>query len=415
MGKSDYSRTVVGSDSGYGGDEATDRSSSSLHPLEVRKGYQIGPCAKLHIGDVFEFLWADCPEFEYEWKCLGYTRFIVLRHSDSFPMHCACVPISVGGKRNFAKPGIDTLQQGHVYASGQGERDRDRDSADPQTPSQHEARHPTLPYSPVGINLHSGRHKVKEDSRANYADVVEVDHEAQVMVVGDVVKYFDRIRKNVNKAFMRQILRDALGDYCERKRSESEAAGTRGWGNSTASLIKTGEAHPESGALAPDEVAPVNDPPEDAPPEHVQSEEAQPEEAPPEHVQPEPVHPGTVERAAEESSSDGRREEGEDWEPSISSNTSHPPRTSDHPSRTARAASRSGAHSRTRSRNHSRAGSPVREAQIGLRPGMDRAGLQSLRNLRRGAPSEEHDDTLSLRSLAMVGRTDTGSSRRSRR
>lgn len=252
---------------------------------------------------------------------------------------------------------------------------------------------------------------MKEDSRANYADVVEVDHEAQVMVVGDVVKYFDRVRKNVNKAFMRQILRDALGDYCERKRSESEAAGTRGWGNSTASLIKTGEALPESGALAPDEVAAVNDLPEDCQPRQVQPEEAQPEEAPPEHVQPPRVQPGvaeTVERAAEESSSDG-----EDWEPSSSSNTAHPPRTADH--RAARAASRSGTHSRTRSRNHSRAGSPVREAQVGLRPGMDRAGLQSLRNLRRGAPSEEHDDTLSLRSLAMVGRTDTGSSRRSRR
>lgn len=79
--------------------------------LIARKGYEIGPASKLQIGDVsaadssllhhtrarltqqqvFEFLWADCPEFEYEWKCLGYTRFIVLRHSDSFPMHCACV------------------------------------------------------------------------------------------------------------------------------------------------------------------------------------------------------------------------------------------------------------------------------------------------------------------------------------
>lgn len=79
--------------------------------LKAQKGYKIGPASKLQIGDVsathsrllhyigtrltqqqvFEFLWADCPEFEYEWKCLGYTRFIVLRHSDSFPMHCACV------------------------------------------------------------------------------------------------------------------------------------------------------------------------------------------------------------------------------------------------------------------------------------------------------------------------------------
>ncbi|POS72746.1 hypothetical protein DHEL01_v208855 [Diaporthe helianthi] len=419
MGKSDYSRIVAGSDSGYGGDEATDRSSSSsLHPL-VRKGYQIGPASKLQIGDVFEFLWADCPEFEYEWKCLGYTRFIVLRHSDSFPMHCACVPISVGGQRSFAKPGIDTLQQGHVYASGDRDRDRDRDSAGPQTPSQHETRHPQLPYSSVGISLHSGRHKVKDDSRANYADVVEVDHEAQVMVVGDVVKYFDRVRKNVNKAFMRQILRDALGDYCERKRTESEAAGTRGWGNSTASLIKTGEALPESGALAPDEVSPVNGPPEDAQPEHVQPEKAQSDAAPPEHFQPERVQPEAADRvdmAAEESSSDDAEEDGEDEErPSSSSHHAahHPPRTSEH--RATRAASRSGAHPRTRSSNHSRAASPVREAQVGLRPGMDRAGLQSLRKLRRGASIEEQDDTLSLRSLAMVGRTDTGSSRRSRR
>ncbi|KAG6361781.1 hypothetical protein INS49_010010 [Diaporthe citri] len=403
MGKSDYSRTVAGSDSGYGGDEATDRSSSSLHPL-ARKGYEIGPASKLQIGDVFEFLWADCPEFEYEWKCLGYTRFIVLRHSDSFPMHCACVPISVGNKRNFAKPGIDTLQQGHVYASGV--RDRDRDSADPQTPSQHDSGHSQLPYSSVGINLHSGRHKVKEDSRANYADVVEVDHEAQVMVVGDVVKYFDRVRKNVNKAFMRQILRDALGDYCERKRSESQAAGTRGWGNSTASLIKTAQSHPEGDQPAPDEADPLHD----KQPEDVQQESVQPEHMQPEHPQPAVANP--AEREAEESSSDGAKEESEEREqPSTSG--SHPPRTAEH--RAARTASRARTHSSTRSRNHSRAGSPAREAQLGLKPGMDRAGLQSLRNLRRGAASEDQDDTLSLRSLAMVGRTDSGSSRKSRR
>lgn len=257
---------------------------------------------------------------------------------------------------------------------------------------------------------------MKEDSRANYADVVEVDHEAQVMVVGDVVKYFDRVRKNVNKAFMRQILRDALGDYCERKRSESEAAGTRGWGNSTVSLIKTAESLPESGAYAPDEAAPAEDHHGDAHSEHVQSEEVPPEELQSEHAQPELVQPEVAdlaERAVEESSSDGTREDGEDWEQRSSSRAAHPPRTAEH--RATRAASRSGGHSRTRSRNHSRAGSPVREAQIGLRPGMDRAGLQSLRNLRRGAASEEHEDTLSLRSLAMVGRTDSGSSRRSRR
>lgn len=353
----------------------------------------------------------------------------MLRHSDSFPMHCACVcvqwpfphstrhstnrcvsPISVGNKRNFAKPGIDTLQQGHVYASG----DRDRDSADPQTPSQHDKAHSQLPYSSVGINLHSGRHKVKEDSRANYADVVEVDHEAQVMVVGDVVKYFDRVRKNVNKAFMRQILRDALGDYCERKRSESEAAGTRGWGNSTASLIKTAENHLEGDEPVPDGAVAVNDKqPEDVQHEGAQDEDTQhdgvqPEQVEPEHSQPAVANP--VERETEES--DGTKEDGEDSrQPSTS--THHPPRTAE--SRAARTESRPRMHSRTRSRNHSRAASPAREAQVGLKPGMDRAGLQSLRNLRRGAASEDQDDTLSLRSLAMVGRTDSSSSRRSRR
>ncbi|KAL1881173.1 hypothetical protein Daus18300_001024 [Diaporthe australafricana] len=395
MGKSEYSRTVAGSDSGYGGDETTDRSSASLHPL-ARKGYEIGPASKLQIGDVFEFLWADCPEFDYEWKCLGYTRFIVLRHSDSFPMHCACVPISVGNKRNFAKPGIDTLQQGHVYASG--DRDRDRDGAESLASSHQEKSHPQLPYSSVGINLHSGRHKVKEDSRANYADVVEVDHEAQVMVVGDVSRYFDRVRKNVNKAFMRQILRDALGDYCERKRSESEAAGTRGWGNSTASLIKTANGQLESDDIAADEGVTATD---------EQPENEQPDSG-----------ANSVERDIEATpSGDGAKEEGEDWE-QPSSSAARPPRTSEH--RAARAASRARTHSRAGSpashaRTHSRTGSPPREAQVGLKPGMDRAGLQSLRNLRRGAASEEHDDTQSLRSLAMVGRTDSGSSRRSRR
>lgn len=334
-------------------------------------------------------------------ETLSATRF----HSTD----CSVRPISVGSKRNFAKPGIDTLQQGHVYASGTRDRDGDRESVDAQTPSQ---GHPQLPYSSVGINLHSGRHKVKEDSRANYADVVEVDHEAQVMVVGDVVKYFDRVRKNVNKAFMRQILRDALGDYCERKRSESEAAGTNGWGNSTVSLVKTAQSHPDGDEPISEEAVAINDKqPEDARQEGVQQEDVQPE-----HVPPEQTHPAAanlVERDAEESSSDGAKEDGEDQERQ-SSSTAHPPRTAEH--RAARTSSRAAStHSRTRSRNHSRAASPAPEAQVGLKPGMDRAGLQSLRNLRRGAASEDHDDTLSLRSLAMVGRTDSGSSRRSRR
>lgn len=306
------------------------------------------------------------------------------------------------------------MQQGHVYASG--DRDRDRDSADPQTPSQHDKAHSQLPYSSVGINLHGGRHKVKEDSRANYADVVEVDHEAQVMVIGDVVKYFDRVRKNVNKAFMRQILRDALGDYCERKRSESEAAGTRGWGNSTVSLIKTAENHPDGDEPVPDQVDAVNDKqPEDAQHEDVQHENSQPDDVQPERMplgQPQPAVANPMEREAEES--DDAKEDVEDsGQPSTSTSHPHPPRTAD--SRAARTESRARTHSRTRSRNHSRAASPAREAQVGLKPGMDRAGLQSLRNLRRGAASEDHDDTLSLRSLAMVGRTDSGSSRRSRR
>lgn len=234
------------------------------------------------------------------------------------------------------------------------------------------------------------------------------------MVVGDVVKYFDRVRKNVNKAFMRQILRDALGDYCERKRSESEAAGTRGWGNSTASLIKTAENHPEGDEPVPDGAVVVNDKqPEDfqhADTQHdgVQPEQMEPEPVEPEHSQPAVANP--VEREAEES--DGTKEDGEDSR-QPSSSTHHPPRTAE--SRAARTESRPRMHSRTRSRNHSRAASPAREAQVGLKPGMDRAGLQSLRNLRRGAASEDQDDTLSLRSLAMVGRTDSSSSRRSRR
>ncbi len=73
---------------------------------------------------------------------------------------------------------------------------------------------PKLPYSAVGIDLRPGRLRVKEDSRANYADVVEIDHDAQVMVVGDVAMYFDRFRRNVNRALMRQNLRKALEEYC---------------------------------------------------------------------------------------------------------------------------------------------------------------------------------------------------------
>ncbi|KAJ8122674.1 hypothetical protein ONZ43_g1191 [Nemania bipapillata] len=166
MGRRD--RSSLRSDSGYGDElpELAPRCPTD-HPLTL-KGYEIGPASKLHIGDVFEFLWADAAQFQWEWKCLGYTRFIVLRHSESFPHHCVCIPISTGGpsKHEFAKPGIDSFQQGYIFANGEP--------------------NPGL--------------RVKEDSRANYADIIQVEHDADVLVVGDVVKYFDRVRRNVNKA-----------------------------------------------------------------------------------------------------------------------------------------------------------------------------------------------------------------------
>ncbi|KAI1778410.1 hypothetical protein F4818DRAFT_438574 [Hypoxylon cercidicola] len=195
-------QATIRSDSGYG-DDASEAAhdGTDAHPLTL-KGYEVGPASKLQVGDVFEFLWADAPEFEWEWKCLGYTRFIVLRHSDTFPHHCACIPISVGGKHEFAKPGIDHFQQGFVFANG-----------DPTPVNEQPGGGSRLPYSPVGIELRPGKLRVKEDSRANYADIVDIDHDAQVMVVGDVVRYFDRVRRNVNKAFMRQILRRALEEY----------------------------------------------------------------------------------------------------------------------------------------------------------------------------------------------------------
>ncbi|KAF6834857.1 hypothetical protein CMUS01_06011 [Colletotrichum musicola] len=186
------------SDSGNGDDASvgTQKSESSYeHPL-ARKGYDIGPASRLEIGDVFEFLWADSHEFEWEWKCLGYTRFIVLRHSDTFPHYVVCVPISTPTKNDFQKPGIDSSQQGYVF----DENDR--------TPPFDK-----LPFSPVGLQLRPGKFRVKENSRANYADVLEVDHDAQVMVVGDVTRYFDRVRRNVNKAVMRNVLKRALEQY----------------------------------------------------------------------------------------------------------------------------------------------------------------------------------------------------------
>ncbi|KAI1438082.1 hypothetical protein GGR50DRAFT_685513 [Xylaria sp. CBS 124048] len=211
MGRRD--RSSLRSDSGYGDElpELAPRCSTD-HPLTL-KGYEIGPASKLHIGDVFEFIWADAAEFQWEWKCLGYSRFIVLRHSESFPHHCVCIPISTGSvsKHDFAKPGIDSFQQGFVFANG-----------DPNPGYEQPRGGPKLQYSAVGVELRPGRHRIKEDSRANYADIIQVDHDAQVLVVGDVVKYFDRVRRNVNKAYMRQILRMALEKYHADKVANSQ-------------------------------------------------------------------------------------------------------------------------------------------------------------------------------------------------
>lgn len=222
--------------------------------------------------------------------------------------------------------------------------------------------------------MRSGRHRVKDDSRANYADIVEVDHEAQVMVVGDVARYFDRVRKNVNKAFMRQMLREALGPYCQRKKSESAAAGVRGWGNSTATLTKGSD--------------------EDQNPEPMDQEPESPEK----QSEAGQLNAGvSLEKDVEDFFSDTTRDE-EDWEGQQSPISS--PRLPDE-RRAIRAASRARA---------------PPEPATAVRPGMDKAGLSSLRSLRQGLPSsDEHDDTQSLRSLAMVGRSDSFSSRRSRR
>ncbi|KAI0468147.1 hypothetical protein F4859DRAFT_517337 [Xylaria cf. heliscus] len=211
MGRRD--RSSLRSDSGYGDElpELAPRCPTD-HPLTL-KGYEIGTASKLHIGDVFEFLWADAAEFQWEWKCLGYTRFIVLRHTEGFPRHCVCIPISTGGpsKHEFAKPGIDSFQQGYIFANGE-----------PNPGVEQPKGGPKLHYSPVGIELRPGRIRMKEDSRVNYADIIQVEHDANVMVVGDVVKYFDRVRRNVNKAFMRQILRTALEKYQAEKAAGAE-------------------------------------------------------------------------------------------------------------------------------------------------------------------------------------------------
>jgi hypothetical protein len=113
-------------------------------------------------------------------------------------------PISTGGpsKHAFAKPGIDSFQQGFIFANGETNPGCDQPRGGPK-----------LQYSPVGVEMRPGKLRMKEDSRANYADIIQIEHKAHVLVVGDVVRYFDRVRRNVNKAFMRQILRTALEKY----------------------------------------------------------------------------------------------------------------------------------------------------------------------------------------------------------
>lgn len=421
-----------------------------------------------------------------------------LCHSSRWADTLSPRPISTGSKRDFAKPGVDALQQGFIYTSGSsssGDKDRDhQNSTESSSQRQSSSSSKTLPelaYSSVGISLKSGRHRFKEDSRANYADVVEVDHEAQVMVIGDAARYFDRIRKNVNKAYMRQVLREALGPYCQRKKSESAAAGVKGWGNSAVSLTRVsgeddqrhaevdggggdeeqrepqeqqsehgqadsehGQADSELGAppehARPELVRSESAPAERARPEQVRSEHIRsdlvrpeslrsehvlPQRVRPEHERPDhhrrsdhgrpehrrpklmrreysdvPESPAATERDLEDFFSDTTRDEedceGSPRSPAYFTQPSPPQPSSSDERRARRAASRA-------------RGSPVMpssEHTTGGRPGMDKAGLSSLRTLRQGLAGggEEHDDTQSLRSLAMVGRSDSYTSSRSR-
>lgn len=285
----------------------------------------------------------------------------------------------------------------------------------------------------MGIHLRSGRHRVKDDSRANYADIIEVDHEAQVMVIGDVAKYFDRVRKNVNKAFMRQVLRDALGPYCERKKSESAAAGVKGWGNSAVSLAKvTQNQHPvqRDENISPDdtEAAAAT---AAAAADARQAEDLQTDGGA--HIL------GRDE--GESIMSDTTKDDDEDWDrsqqtsPVYTTSAVHPPdrderrdreerrdrdERRDHDDRRERDDRRDRDERRAR-RAASRASTRLPEQSGGMpvRAGMDRAGLASLRNLRQSLPGggggDDYDDTRSLRSLAMVGRSDSNMSRRSGR
>ncbi|KAF3761735.1 hypothetical protein M406DRAFT_108884 [Cryphonectria parasitica EP155] len=387
----------------------------------ARKGYEIGPASKLQIGDTkkerkeersekylssFGLIAQSLNGNGNVWATRGssscdiVTAFLITARvfhvlNDRTRPSSPHRPISVGNKRDFAKPGIDNLQQGYVYASGEKDRDRDGAGTDPQTNNHQQQRNlPQLPYSSVGLSLRSGRHRVKDDSRANYADIVEVDHEAQVMVIGDVARYFDRVRKNVNKAFMRQMLREALGPYCQRKKSESAAAGVRGWGNSAVALVKApsttdgdhgleqagghqGEGEAEGSIVKHHQQQPL---------QLHDGEEQIPLETP-------------MEKDMEDFFSDTTREE-DDWDAGSVQSTAYSPRPSD---------------DRRPHRGFSR--SRTLDNVTAVRPGMDKAGLSSLRSLRQGLPGgDDHDDTLSLRSLAMVGRSDSfSSSRRSRK
>lgn len=323
----------------------------------------------------------------------------------------------MGSKRDFAKPGIDKLQQGYVYASG--ERDRDRDTtttttattatttattADAHTSSHHhhqqqqqQQKHlPQLPYSSVGVNLRGGRHRIKDDSRANYADVIEVDHEAQVMVIGDVARYFDRVRKNVNKAFMRQVLREALGPYCERKKSETAAAGVKGWGNSAVTL--TGKLPPPHGTGEDDmDVGGglVREGNKSGARYTQEVEGLQTSDGGQAH--------GLLgrDRGEEESLAsedwDGSQQAVEEEEEAPAYTVT---RVSSNHRRVKRAASRARGHP---------------EPAMAVRAGMDKVDMGSLRNLRQSVLNDDFEDSRSLRSLAMVGRSDSFTSKRSGR
>lgn len=235
---------------------------------------------------------------------------------------------------------------------------------------------------------------MKDDSRANYGDIIEIDHEAQVMVIGDVAKYFDRVRKNVNKAFMRGVLREALGPYCQRKKSETAAAGAKGWGNSAVALAKvTQDEDPAFENIAPEDTV-VPDP--------VQAEGTQAEGG---------AHLGRD--GGESIISNGTKDDDDEWDAS-SQQASPIYATAPAP---APAPVGSSSDERRARRAASRARYPEHGGGTPVRAGMDRAGLSSLRSLRQSLPGggDDYDDTRSLRSLAMVGRSHSDMPRRSGR